>query len=442
MTKWSLAYQILRAFVRFIFKRFYKKVASIGHENIPIHKPILFAANHQNALIDPLAIIFTNPNQSVFLTRADVFNNPILQKIFTFLKMLPVYRIRDGADSLKNNERIFNQSVEILEASMSVALFPEAAHTDKRHLMPLKKAVPRIAFMSEEKNDFKLDLHIVPVGIYYENYEQSNSTLFVNYGKPLLLKKYEELYKSNNQKGFQALKEDLENAIIPLIIHVKDMEHYPFYESIRLFFRERMRQALQLKNDSPKNNFIADQQTIEKLDQHFQNTNEHIETLEQAFNALETKAKKLGIDLFRHKSLNLFRLILLLLVFLTGLPVFIYALINNYLYYALSMKFIHKIKDHQFYSSFKFGLTLVLGPIMYLIHTLIFYFITGNLTWTFLYLISLPTTAYIANKYRYGWKTYWKDITEFSQSIGNKAEYQIFKGEKSAFMEKLAQKLL
>jgi len=170
MTKWSLFFEFMCSYVKIFFRIFYKHIQSYGKENIPHKKPMIFAGNHQNALMDPAAILLTNPNQSVFLTRADIFNNPILLKIFTSFKMLPVYRIRDGADNLKNNERIFNKSVEILEAKMSVALFPEATHTDKRRLRPLKKAVPRIAFMAEDKNDFNLDLQIVPVGIYYEDY--------------------------------------------------------------------------------------------------------------------------------------------------------------------------------------------------------------------------------------------------------------------------------
>jgi len=123
MRKWSLGYDIIRFFFRSFFKLFYRQVQSSGNENIPKNAPIIFAANHQNALIDPLAIIFTNPNQSVFLTRADIFNKPILLKIFTYFKMLPVYRIRDGAESLKNNEIIFDKSVAILEAKMSDSPF-------------------------------------------------------------------------------------------------------------------------------------------------------------------------------------------------------------------------------------------------------------------------------------------------------------------------------
>ena len=78
MTKWSLGYQLLRYYLSIAFSFFYKRVQAKGKKNIPHGKPIIFAANHQNALMDPLAILFTSPEQSVFLTRADIFNNRIL----------------------------------------------------------------------------------------------------------------------------------------------------------------------------------------------------------------------------------------------------------------------------------------------------------------------------------------------------------------------------
>jgi 1-acyl-sn-glycerol-3-phosphate acyltransferase len=427
MTKWSLAYQLLRYYVKSAFYLFYQRVEADGLRNIPKKKPVIFAPNHQNALIDPLAIIFTNPKQTVFLTRADIFNNPILLKIFTFLKMLPVYRIRDGAENLKNNERIFNKSIEVLEARASIALFAEATHTDKRRLRSLKKAVPRIAFMAEERNDFNLDLQIVPVGIYYEDYTHSNSKLFVNYGKAFTIAEFKELYKENPQKAFAAFREKLSAEIKALIIHIEDLEHYSIYEDIRLFYRPEMKKKLGIKSRKLKDSFKADKKTIELAEKAFLHGDNNIEVFGNQYKRIERGLKKQGLSLLYFTPACPGKLILHSIVLLIGLPVFLYGFINGFLYYYFSMKFIRTIKDTQFHSSIKFGIGALAGPFLYLIPAFIFWAVTQNFQWTLYYYLSLPLSAILANKYRYlfysvrkKWKIVlmrWRKKKEYSMII-------------------------
>lgn len=436
MTKWSLFFEFMCSYVKIFFRVFYKHIQSYGKENIPHKKPMIFAGNHQNALMDPAAILLTNPNQSVFLTRADIFNNPILLKIFTSFKMLPVYRIRDGADSLKNNERIFNKSVEILEAKMSIALFPEATHTDKRRLRPLKKAVPRIAFMAEEKNGFNLDLQIVPVGIYYEDYIHSNSNLFINYGKPINIKEFKELYAENKQKAYNAFKEKLEKALITLIIHIEDEENYNLYEKVRVFYRSFMLQKLGLKRNNPHNNFKADKKTIELMHQFYSQESNNIEELDIKFNTFNKTSEKLGIEASAFVK-NGFSILLRAFLYLIGLPIFVFGLINNYLYFYMVHKFVAKIKDKQFHTSIKFVITAFVSPILYLIHALILYAITGNVQWAIIYFVSLPITALFANRYRYAWEKYRLDYKLWRISRFSKSEYAKFIEQQNDLIELL-----
>src|SRR5450759_1753161 len=190
MKNWSTGYEIIRSYVRFAFWLSHKKIVVTGRHHIPKGKPIIFAPNHQNALMDPLAIACTNPYQTVWLARADLFKSKIAQSILKYLKLLPVYRIRDGKDNLSNNEHIFNQVIHILENKQTIALFPEAAHSGKRQMLPHKKAIPRIALEAEDKNDFSLDLQIVPVGIYYNHYWKFNRSVIVQYGRPVRVDDY------------------------------------------------------------------------------------------------------------------------------------------------------------------------------------------------------------------------------------------------------------
>jgi 1-acyl-sn-glycerol-3-phosphate acyltransferase len=75
MKQRSSGYEALRSYVRFAFWLTHRKIVVVGKERIPKDQPIIFAANHQNALMDPLALVCTNPLQTLWLARADIFKS-------------------------------------------------------------------------------------------------------------------------------------------------------------------------------------------------------------------------------------------------------------------------------------------------------------------------------------------------------------------------------
>ena len=95
--KYSARYALLKSAAGFWHNNvFYRKVIVLGRENINPDDPLIFAPNHQNALMDALAVLFTHKGQPVFLARADIFKRKTIAAILYFLKILPVYRIREG----------------------------------------------------------------------------------------------------------------------------------------------------------------------------------------------------------------------------------------------------------------------------------------------------------------------------------------------------------
>jgi 1-acyl-sn-glycerol-3-phosphate acyltransferase len=115
ITQKSLLYTILKFFSDLWHNYFfYKKVSYIGLENIPTNKSVIIGPNHQNALMDAIAIIASKPyNNPVFLARSDIFKGNIISSFLIKMKILPIYRIRDGKDKLKKNEEIFDETVKI-----------------------------------------------------------------------------------------------------------------------------------------------------------------------------------------------------------------------------------------------------------------------------------------------------------------------------------------
>src|SRR6056297_4084938 len=131
--KKKLGFTILRPYVNFVTKIYFRTTVH-NLDNIPKDDVIIFAPNHQNALMDALAILATVKTEPVFLARADIFKKKSIAKILTFLKILPIYRIRDGKESLKNNEEIFQKTIDVLKNKNGLVILPEGNHAGIRKL--------------------------------------------------------------------------------------------------------------------------------------------------------------------------------------------------------------------------------------------------------------------------------------------------------------------
>ena len=111
--KYSARYALVKSIAGFWHNSvFYRKIIVLGLENINPDHHLIFAPNHQNALMDALAVLFTQKGHLIFLARADIFKKKLIAGILYFPKILPVYRMRDGFSSLKGNDEIFLKTID------------------------------------------------------------------------------------------------------------------------------------------------------------------------------------------------------------------------------------------------------------------------------------------------------------------------------------------
>lgn len=224
--KHSFGYGLLLAAGWGLHRAYYRKFVVKGRKHIPKNGPVLFAASHQNALMDALAVIYAARRQIVFLARADIFRRNLISSLLRFLKILPVYRIRDGYSSLGQNQETFDQVFKILKHNRTVGLFPEGFHEGKKKLKPLRKGIARMAFQAEEKTDFSLGLQIVPVGLDYSDYFLPGSDLLVIFGEPIRVADYRDHYRENPSAAIIKLRDDLAAAMREIMIDIPDDDHY------------------------------------------------------------------------------------------------------------------------------------------------------------------------------------------------------------------------
>ena len=227
---------------------YFRKLRVVGRENVPIKGPLIFAINHQNALLDALLLSVLSVRNPHFLTRGDIFKKKFVDKLLRGVKMLPIYRIRDGFDSVKMNAPIFEATKKILKKGGVVGIFPEGSHSLLYKIRPLKKGIARIAFMSEAASDFDLNLQIIPIGIQYESHFFTWGRTIVSFGKPIRVSDYKEIYINDQNKAHEKLLESISHELKSLVLHVEDKADYDqvlkvFHEK-RVFNQLRADQAL------------------------------------------------------------------------------------------------------------------------------------------------------------------------------------------------------
>ncbi len=400
--KRSSVYSLLRIWVGFWHNKiFYRKVELINTENIPEKGHLIFTPNHQNALMDALALIFSIDRRFVFMARSDIFKKPFIASILYTLKILPIYRIRDGYDSLKKNKEIFQKTIDVLSSDeSSLVMLPEGNHSGIRRLRPLKKGFARIAFQTEEANNYNLNIKIVPVGIYYEDYQAFRSKITLNFGKPVSVSNYYEQYKEAPAIAFNLIKNELSDKMKPLIINIETEEYYNTFNTLRELYKDRFIERF--KNGYSKIKTLLVQQTIvNQLEACLIKYPEKISELNERVNKYVNKLSELNLEnVFRLRKESFAKIAFQSMVLIILFPVFLYGLLNNILPYQITKWAEAKIQDPQFKSSFAFVVSLVSFPLFNILQTLVIIFFVHEWYWLLAYFISVPLSGIFAWYYK------------------------------------------
>ena len=371
--KFSTRYALLKKTAGFWHdKIFYRKVIVVGLENINPDDHLIFAPNHQNALMDALAVLFTHRGQPVFLARADIFKKRMVAALLYFLKILPVYRIRDGFSALKENDEIFLKTIDVIKHKNGLIILPEGDHAGFRRLRQLKKGICRVAFQAEEASGFNLKIKIIPVGIEFSNYTRYRQVLTVVYGKPIEVSQNYELYRESPEKALNELRDRLSTGIKQVMVHIESVEDYNAIDELRSIINGKYSDDIKY----PK--LFRDRKLIETLNKLKISDPETYKRICSLSLQIREKARALNISyrLLEKRKHPLGWLIAGLAGLFVTLPVWLFGNIFTLTFVTLPELQIRKTKDPQFHSSLRYGLSLALAFVfmpVYLIACLIIF---------------------------------------------------------------------
>jgi 1-acyl-sn-glycerol-3-phosphate acyltransferase len=338
----NLLYYPVKLYVKIGLFFYYKSIKVSGKKNVPKGVPVLFLANHQNAMLDPLVIATNTHRKMYFLARASAFKTKIGATLLNAIRAIAIYRVRDGADSKTRNEAVFKHCNDLLLDNKSFLIFPEGSHNINRNIRSLRNGFIRISidFLSAAPEK---ELYIIPVGLNYTNTKKYASSLHIIYGNAIKASDYIDV--KTNTKNRSDLINKVSSELQKLTVHIENDDNY--------------------------------QSIIDRLDEneylHPKTTNEKIKTLD-----INSPKKS------NSKKRNVFYYIMLL---------------NSIFPFLAWSWLIPKVKQKEFISTAKFSLGLTAFPIFYTLQTLLIcHYFSGFIA--ILYILFCFLTVLLSTKTR------------------------------------------
>ena len=401
---------ILKFLMRLTTRGFFKTISVRNKELIPQKGPLMILANHPSTFMDPIVITTILRRDVYYLAKGELFKSKFAAWILPKLNMIPVYRKQDDPNQMEKNKDTFNKCFEHLEKGGAILMFPEGTSITERKLRPIKTGAARIALGAEERNNFKLGVKIVTIGLNYENPHRFNSTLFVNIDEVIDAKKFEEAYNIDTFKACKALTEQIRKQLERLIISIHDNQVNELEEAVEHLYKSKLTKELGIHENDKEAAFLLSKNITKTVTYFIEQKPQFAAEMQKRIKDYLNNVNRVGLTDKELNKQNKSKSILdntlkALFTIIFGFPFYLYGVINNYLPFEIP-GFIAEKTIRQL--EYRGPVAMVTGTFTFLI----FYSLQIILVWnvshhfiiTTLYMLSLPISGLFAYWYYYEMK--------------------------------------
>ena len=363
-------YSFLRPFVDRHLKRSFRRYEVVGLENIPQNAACIFAANHTNTLMDALVLLSMSREKKVFIARGDIFKRPFVAKLMHFVRILPIYRIRDGYKSVKdNNAEIIEKAADVVRDEVKLFLYPEAAHRTKHSLRQLSKGIFHIAFKANEEFGHEKPVYIIPVGIEYGDYFRYRSTALINIGEPINVTEFVNQNKDENEAVvMNKLRDLLTEKLSKQISFIPDNEenYEAIWEMTKMKSKFDCASFTDFRLYEPLTERLErNQKTIKEILEWKEREPEKAKETFERVDKFTKKRKKKGISIFSVTKENIVGTVFWkTLVVLLGLPFYVVSAVANLPIWLVTMILKNNFKDKAWGNTISFAVEAILHPLL------------------------------------------------------------------------------
>ena len=364
----DFGYSILLPYVNYHTRRAYRRFEVHGKEHLPKGCATIFGVNHSNTLMDALVLLASDNMKKVFIARGDIFKNPIVAKILTFMRILPIFRIRNGVAAVRSNDESLNKAVDVIHDRVDLYLFPEGTHRTKHSLMRMGKGLFHIAVDANKQFGDQQPVYIIPTAIEYGDYFRYRSTAMVNFGEPINVTEFlRSTTEENEAVTINQLKDKLSDEISKLFTFIPDDEDYDAIWEIVKMKNEKRAGGLYKK-------MLRNRATVDKVLKYKEEQPEEAKNLFERVVAFAEERKRQKISVMSTaKKYPLVNFLWRLAVLLLGLPYFVASAAVTLPVWLTTMIIKGKLEDKAFSNTVSFCAELVLFPIVFIIGTILLF---------------------------------------------------------------------
>lgn len=201
---------------------YFRHIQVSGLENFPAKGPVILAANHPSAFMDPILVALHTQRRVHFLARAESFRSPLARWLFPKLNMIPVYRQHTTPGEMHKNAAMFEACTRHLLDDGTLLIFPEGISTGQRRISPVKTGAARIALETASHTGFAVDVPIVPIGLNYSNPHLFRSDVAIRIGKPIGTGEFKAGYEADAVSAVQAMTAQLQERLEALTVVIRN----------------------------------------------------------------------------------------------------------------------------------------------------------------------------------------------------------------------------
>ena len=302
---------------------------------------MLFVANHQDSLLDPVLVGSAARRKVRFLAKATLFDVPVLGALMRGLGMIPAYRAQDDAAQVRRNLEILDRAAEALVAGDCVGIFPEGKSHDLPHIEQIKGGTARIAVKAVALGGHPM---LVPVGMNFERKEGFRTALWIQIGEPLDLAAFVKEHPHEKQAQ-RAVSTEIEARLKRVALHLDDPEMLPLLDQL-----EHLAPRPGLKSPGPLARLQLRKRVADAMNHFFAADRPRAEEAAAKIHAYTDELKSAGLQprspvmRFRRVRLTL-RLLRDTLFFFAGIVPALAGLLHHAVPYVVSRKIAARFND-------------------------------------------------------------------------------------------------
>ncbi|MNJ86472.1 2-acyl-glycerophospho-ethanolamine acyltransferase [compost metagenome] len=397
-----MLYRILKAIISFGIRHYYREIKVVNKHILDKQEgPVIIIANHPNTLMDAWMVGYANRRRVHFMAKATFFNSPFKRKLLGSLGMIPINRKSDGAVSGVNNKDSFAACYQLLEKGEILVVFPEGTSFLERRLREIKTGTARIALEVERRNQGKLGLKVIPVGLNYISADSYRGKVLVHVGRPIELDDLWKEYEVNQGTAAKQLTERFRVELSRVFVNMDDSAREDLVEQLRSLFVTKYTNRADVSGEM---DFMKSVQS--RLEEYSLTTPWKVDEIQDETGKVFASLQFLGIKpdfLDRPYRTGLFlRQFIQSWLFIIGtVPIFLVGFIHHVLPYWFIGWIVPKMtKEVEYHAPLSILLGLVLYPLTYAGFGAMAYF-GLDLSWfvVLIYLLSLPLFGTFAHFY-------------------------------------------